>query len=363
MEKIISAEKYNDLMEKSSHYTSDYIRTSSFIINDKGLINYKFKTANKTAYFMVSAENGDLHSIWEILVNISKNKNGIFISADNRFQEIITYQCIDNNVRITIMNNNWYEQSWDFKAQTAKLTQVATSNNEHSITFDEIIDKKDFIYNFYMELPKEWMIKENTKESIQKIDAYLGYIPATDLDLKLHKNLMLGNIDETKTLLEAGANPNAIISEDEYETIYIFDDFIQNFVDQSYSAKVEPLIPDDITDEECDKIENQYISYRKELSKKEHELTKILVDYGAKLTSLFPAIYNSSEGLDNIKFLLDKNMKYDMETLGFIATDEQICGDEKCQKYYAQIEKWFDEYQNTQSYDFKMEDIIIEYLN
>lgn len=368
----IDKNQYLSLLNNSTPEKADFIRVSSVVSLPSLFYNFKLQTKTQCAYFCICSALGDTDQLWAFmeLATIGKDKVLFFESEQEGPISILRIEHIDSGtLRFTLISNKWLEHKWHNKKKTVQVNWTIFPEGGYGVNLDIIINKKDFIYAFYLEL---WNIFSGTdsievepyaaSNKIAQADSeiiknYLGYIPATKLDKELYDAIEKNNKDNIRTLLRKGANLNAIIDEENGKTI--FEEFLNYYCDDIYTREFNKRCPsEDVSDKESDTIEDKMLNFRRNLEKEYWELIRLFISYGARTTCFFPAIYNFCRNNKNIiKYLLDHNCVFDMDTLGFVSTDSQIC--ETNDKFYTQIEKLFFEYLFSCSYKLDNESDII----
>lgn len=367
----IDKEHYLSLLNNSTPEKTDFIRVSSVVALPSIFYNFKLQTKNQCAYFCICSALGDTDQLWAFmeLATIGKDKVLYYESEQEGPVSILRIEHVDSEtLRFTLISNEWLEHKWHNKKETVQVNWTKFPEGGYGINLDIIINKKDFIYAFYLEL---WNIFSGTdsievepytaSNKIAQADSeiiknYLGYLPATKLDKELYDAIKNNNKENIMILLRKGANLNAIIDEEDGDTI--FEEFLNYYCDDTYTREFNKRCPsEDVSDEESDAIEEKMLDFRSNLEKEYLELIKLFISYGARTRSFFPAIYNFGRNIENIKYLLDFNCVFDMDTLGFVSTDSQICETED--KFYTQIEKLFFEYLFSCSYKLDSESDII----
>lgn len=367
----IDKDQYLSLLNNSTPEKADFIRISSIVSLPSIFYNFKLQTKTQCAYFCICSALGDTDQFWAFmeLATIGKDKVLYFESEQEGSVSILRIEHIDSKtLRFTLISNKWLEHKWHNKKETVQVNWTKFPEDEYGVNLDIIINKKDFIYAFYLEL---WNIFSGTdsievepyavSNKIAQADSeiiknYLGYIPATKLDKELYDAIKNNNKDKIITLLRKGANLNAIIGEKDGDTI--FEKFLNYYCDDTYTREFNKRCPsEDASDKEADTIEKEMFDFHINLEKEYLELIKLFISYRARTMCFSPAIYNFGRNIENIKYLLDHNCVFDMDTRGFVSTDSQICETED--KIYTQIDKLFFEYLFSCSYKLDSESDII----
>lgn len=366
----IGKDKFDELISNSTPTKENFIRISSVVSLPSIFYNFKLQTKSKTAYFCICSALGNTDALWKFLELVTLGKYDIlyYESAQEGPNSTLRVERFDDeNIRFTLVSNRWLEHFWNDDKRTVQVNWCKFKEGGYNVNLDIIINKKEFIYAFWLELSNIFngefsvdTIPEAASADIARKDSdiirtYLGYVPATKLDKKLHKAIENNSVETIENLLIKGANPNAIINEDK-DTI--FEDFLQTYCDKVYDEEFHRRCPnEDISDEESDAIEETMVNFREGVENDFFRLVKMFVKYGAKTTSFFPAIYNFNRNEEVITYLLDNNCIFDMETIGWVATDSQTGETED--KYYERMEKLFYKYLFSCSYKLDNEDDLI----
>lgn len=196
---------------------------------------------------------------------------------------------------------------------------------------DIIVNKKDFIYAFYCMILDMFRYfdgadrntftcgetnKEKVRQDCPAVSDFLGYSAATQKDRELLDKLLCyeSSFEDIKTLLESGANPNAVIDKDK-ETV--FENFLEN-------ADYEP---EEDNEEDDDYEEENEIPYTpadgpaNPYQQKYVDLTELLLEYGARPADSYCSVYNRIGHLYFFKLFWDKHFYFD----GYLY--EMICHD------------------------------------
>lgn len=365
----IKKEQYLSLLNNSTPEKTDFIRVSSVVSLPSNFYNFKLQTKNQCAYFCICTALGNTDQLWTFLelVSIGKDKVLYYESEQEGPVSILRIEHIDSEkLRFTLISNKWLEHKWQNKKETVQVTRTEFKSKDYGVNLDIIIRKKDFIYAFYIEM---WNIFEESdyedelcispnkivQADSEIIKKYLGYIPAEKIDKELQEAIENNNKESIINLLKNGANPNAIINEDR-DTI--FENFLGSYGDNIYTKEHNKRCSyKNVSDEESDAIEKDMVDFYNNLKKDYFELTKVFINYEAKTRDFFTAIYNFTRSEKVIRYLLDHNCIFDMNTIGFVFTDSQICETED--KFYSKIDNLFDEYLFSCSYHFDNESDII----
>ena len=322
-----------------------FIRISIADKAEDNIFNFKFQTAEQTAWFSLINAKEPLKNLISFLENLCLGKAEIScLVSTGRFSQKM--KCKEEGgglVRFTITGCNWAEHIWDTEADKVYLIEKKTQDTKTEILLDALINKKELIYAFYCTIMDLDENIEAPKIKTDIIDKYLGYVKCTKKDIELSTKLMnpKTNIEEIRQLLEEGANPNAITDFEDFTTI--FDEFLLDWhykledaeeydncgVEDSWEPAQGPVNEADIA----------YVN-----------LTKLLIQYGAKTISLFSAIYNYIREPYFVRMLLDNNFFFDGNTMCFVSLDEWTLGADPFSKYYKILEELFLEYRFSRSY-------------
>lgn len=351
---LLSRKKFKEQLEKSIPQEENFIRISCLYSLEDLFYNFKFRTQNQEVFMCICPALGDSNDLWEFLEDICSPNfdNTAFLSMQEGPESILLAQKYnDEKIRFTIFNNRWQKHYWDFETKDYVFEWQNTDNGKMQIVLDIILNRKDFVYTFYLDLYDIFYgvdissisytyNKAQTDSDI--IKNYLGYIPATEKDLELKNLFEEGNLTKIEEALQNGANPNAIV-ELEVETgnrEQVLDGVLRcSYVDSHY-----PL------DEIQNLTDEEYTNDIKKIKLLEHnlEIIKLLFKYGAKPTSLFPAVYSyyESEKVNIVKYLLDNGCVYDMETIRAVSSDKSFRDDftPELQRIFNAFYNMFDEY-------------------
>lgn len=361
----IGQERFDKLIKNSQPTEEKFIRVSSIVSLPDIFYNFKLRTKSKTAYFCICSALGNTDKLWNFLELVTLGKYNIlyYESPQEGPNSTLRVEKIDEeNIRFTLVSNKWLEHFWNLEKRTAQVNWANFPNGGYNVNLDIIINKKEFIYAFWLELFEIFngdgyvdTIPEAGSADIARTDSeiirkYLGYVPGKKIDEDLQKAIKNNNKDKIVSLLKTGANPNAIINE--YQQT-IFEDFLQNYCENIYEEEYRKRC----SDEKSDAIEEKMADFRDNLGKDFFDIVKLMVKHGAKTTCLFPAIYNFNRDIEIITYLLDHNCVFDTDTVGFVSTDSQILGIED--KYYKKLKKMFSKYLFSCSYKLDSEADII----
>lgn len=350
----LSREEFKEQLGKSIPQEEKFIRISCLYSTQYLFYNFRFRTQTQDAFMCICPALGDTNELWKFLEDICSSDfdNTSFRSVQEGPESILLAQKYnDEKIRFTILNNRWQKHYWDSETKDYVFEWQKTDNSKMKIVLDVVLNRKDFVYTFYLNLYDIFYgvdissisytyNKAQTDSDI--IKNYLGYIQATEKDLELKKLFEEGNLTKIENALKNGANPNAIV-ELEVETgnkEQVLDEVLRcSYVDAHY-----PLNEiQNLTDEE-------YTNDIKKIKLLEHnfEIIKLLFKYGAKPISLFPAVYSyyESERVNIVKYLLDNGCVYDMETIFAIASDMSFRDDfsPEIKRLFQAYYEMFDEY-------------------
>lgn len=308
-----------DEYKKSIPENVDYFHISSCSDKFNFGLNFKIETKSQIAYFgLVNTSMSDSNKIWQFVESLCEDCNitSFFIDEEGCGPTICTEDIGNGKIRLTIITNIWKEFNFDKELEILK-TKVF-KKHDYRIQFDAIINRKDFIYQMYLELlyafsednyekghgdgVSTWL--KMTTDS-KKIKKYLGYTKAKKLDLKLCRLLgefkapdtrYIGSIEEIEALLNEGANPNAItdtVSFAEDKPLTIFDCAVCQYAsslciyrlgnETEYFRTVNNV-----------KIRNDFFQkHRDEIQDKQTEVINLLAKYGGRtLNSKFYKFFN-----------------------------------------------------------------------
>ncbi len=336
-------------LQKSKPSKEKFIRISSICCFQEEFYNFRLRTASQQAFFHIFPPLGDINNLWVFLENISKGKKfSFFVSEQKDSVALLLAKAVDkDNIRLTLFNYEWYESVWNENKQN--LLHKRHKDLKHHINFDVIINKRDFVYTFYVALreifyrfrniPRDEKIycgngrKEEAQRDSEIVRKYLKYIPAIPLDLKLLKTLKTYDLEKIEKILKIGANPNAIIKAGKDDEQPLIDDFLQKASYFDGNRKVYAVI-------------------------------KLLVGYGAKTLSMYCAVYGNFNLLV-IKYLVKHNCVFDDHTIDDVSTDAWILkqDEENFYKWHEKLENWYSEqlFNVSPIYDTIKELIIPEY--
>ena len=369
-ESDIGKDKFDALVNASIPTKENFIRISSVVSLPSIFYNFKLQTKSKTAYFCIRSALGNTDDLWKFLELVTIGKYNIlyYESPQEGPNSTLRVEKIDNkNIRFTLVSNRWLEHFWNYEKRTVQVNWAKFPKGGYNVNLDIIINKREFIYAFWLELWEifngdgsvdtipEAISADVARKDSEIIRKYLGFVPATQLDKKLHKAIEDNRIETIRNLLMKGANPNAIIGKITNDTI--FEDFLQTYCDNVYTNEFSRRCPkEDISEEESDAIEKTMLGFRDNMENDFFKIVKLMVKYGAKTTCFFPAIYNNNRNKDVITYLLDNNCVFDMATIECVATDSQH---EETPDTYARMEKLYDDYLFSCSYKFDSKSDII----
>lgn len=360
---------FQNALNKSVPIEEKFIRISCVYSLKHLFYNFKFKTPNQEAYTCICTALGNTDNLWKFIEYICSDNfdNTTFLSEQEGPESILLAQKINNEkIRFTIFNDRWMKHYWDEEFEDYKFEAQHTTNYNMEIVLDVILNKKDFIYTFYLELYSIFygsnvesgaFMYDKAQTDSEIIKNYLGYIPATKQDLELENLLKTGDLEKIETALKNGANPNAV-KEIELSTgnkELIIDEALKGaYVDHLYSPHIMGKEVENLSDEEIEEIERKLEPYKEELLLHNFEIIKLLLKYGAKPISLIDAIYcyYSSKKINLVQYLLDNNCEYDDETIGFVCSDYQMEEDftESEKRTFEKYCNLFDEYLFQVSY-------------
>lgn len=330
-----------NLLNESIPKSEKFIRISCVYSLEHLFYNFKFKSSTQEAYTCICTALGNTDALWEFIEDICAPdfENKVFVSEQEGAESILLAQKIDDDkIRFTIINNKWMRHYWDNNKKDYVFEIQYTGNKKMQIVLDIILNRKDFVYTFYLNLYQIFYGSDVASEasSAKKaqtdsdiIKDYLGYTLASEKDYELEKLLEEGYLNKIESALENGANPNAIKNTEKatgnreqiltktLEAVY---------VDCLYSPKVMGEEARKLTDEELDKLELELEPYKCKLLKHNFEIIKLLFQYGARPISIFNAIYAyyDSKEVNIVKYLLDNNSLYDDETIRCVSSDVQF---------------------------------------
>ena len=337
----LSRNAFKNLLNKSIPKEEKFIRISCIYSLENLFYNFKFKTPEQETYTCICTALGNTDDLWEFIEDICADNfdNSAFKSEQEGPESILLAQRVDSEkIRFTIFNDRWMKHYWNNEKKEYVFEARHTDDENLQIVLDVILNRKDFIYTFYLnlyqifygsEVEPEAASAEKAQTDSNIIKEYLGYTPATEKDYELKKLLEEGDLDKIESALKNGANPNAITETEEAtgNREQILTETLQAvYVDRMYSPKVMGEEAQKLTDEELDKLEFELEPYKLELLEHNFEIIKLLFKYGARPISIFSAIYAyyASEKVDIVKYLLDNNCIYDTETIGFVCSDDQF---------------------------------------
>lgn len=342
---IISADlprnKFKKLLNESIPKEEKFIRISCVYSLENLFYNFKFRTPKQKTYMCICTSLGNTDYLWKFVEDICADDfdNTAFKSEQEGAESILLAQKIDNEkIRFTIFNDRWIKHYWDNKKDDYIFEFQHTDNKRMQIVLDVILNRKDFIYTFYINLynifyGSDVMSEASSTEKAQTdsdiIKKYLGYTSATEKDLELKKLLKKGDLNKIESALKNGANPNAITETEEItgNREQILTETLQAiYVDYLYSPKIMGAEASKLSVEEIDKLELELKPYKLKLLEHNFEIIKLLFKYGAKPISIFDAVYAyyDSEKVDVVKYLLDNNCVYDNETINCVSSDDQF---------------------------------------
>lgn len=355
--------KFIELLDKSIPKEEKFIRVSCLYSLEHLFYNFKFKTPEQEAYTCICTAIGNTDDLWQFVEDICADDfdNTAFLSAQEGPESILLAQKIDNEkIRFTIFNDRWMKHYWDKKKVDFAFEAQHTKDKSMQIVLDVILNRKDFIYAFYLDLYQIFYGSDIAPEAASEkkaqtdsdiIKQYLRYTPATPKDFELEETLEKGDLKEIEEALKKGANPNAI-KEVEKETgnrEQILDNTLSAvYVDVNLSPNIMGDAVKDLSEEEIEKIEKDLEPYKIELLQHNFEIIKLLFKYGAKPISIFSAVYSfySSEKIDLVKYLLDNNCVYDRETICAVESDDQFGEDFRPEqkRMFSHYFNMYDEY-------------------
>lgn len=342
---IISADlprnKFKKLLNESIPKEEKFIRISCVYSLENLFYNFKFRTPKQKTYMCICTSLGNTDYLWKFVEDMCADDfdNTAFKSEQEGSESILLAQKIDNEkIRFTIFNDRWIKHYWDNKKDDYIFEFQHTDNERMQIVLDVILNRKDFIYTFYINLYNifygsnvisEASSTEKAQTDSDIIKKYLGYTSATEKDLELKKLLKEGDLNKIESALKNGANPNAITETEEItgNREQILTETLQAiYVDYLYSPKIMGAEASKLSDEEIDKLELELKPYKLKLLEHNFEIIKLLFKYGAKPISIFYAVYAyyDSKKVDVVKYLLDNNCVYDNETINCVSSDDQF---------------------------------------
>jgi len=298
-----------------------------------GYYNFKIETPSQKAYFgMYDSNMCDSNEIWDFLEELCDDDFKItswFIDLEGYGPDIIAEDVGNGNIRLTITNYKWEEFYYDKDLDIVNIEKKTFPDYENHIQLDIIVNKKKFIYHFYLELlyifDKEvykgrlddilLYCYEDRKAKIdsEKIAKYLGFTEANELDRKLYRllggrengmsndDIQYGTPEEIEECLKEGANPNAIIIDDCNDKTPVFnlalDSYYPNrlfyyrlYKETNYDKYKRVSKREEIKE----KFKKEHF---KEIEKIQRDIIDLFLKYGARTYYLFPIASEISENI------------------------------------------------------------------
>lgn len=334
-------------LDNSVPVHEDLIRISCDCCLPEMFYNFRFRTSNQLAYFYLCTALGDINDVWKFLETICNGEKFCFYMSEQEGPfALLIAKCIDDeNIRLTLLNYDWYETEYNHEKRTPEFYRKRHKDKRQHVNFDAILNKKNFVYTFYICLQtifdkddpchgKNKILhsvtsEEEAQRDSETIKKYLGYVLAGKKDLKLYSLLKTFNLKEIEKVLKDGANPNALVHE-----IY-----------SGYYPMLEAF------------FQNMACKYN--VNRKVYAVTKLLVKYGAKTQSIYSAIWGNWNLLV-IKYLIKHNCVFDDHSIGDVSTDAYYIDDPEAEssKWYQRLEAWYDKqlFDVSDSYIDNMED-------
>ena len=354
---------------------ADYIQISAAAKPNMFMYNFKFRTQAQTAYFsLVYAHDSSLNEVWQFLEDICLGKEFVCCAANlETSAQIMAAQTLDKDtIRFTLAGGGQITHEWRQKEHILHLYEKPFPDGKLHITMDIIVNKKDFIYAFYCLLldmfryfdgadKNNFLCGETNKEKVRQdspaVSNFLGYSAATPKDRELLDKLLCyeSSFGYIKALLESGANPNAVIDKDK-ETV--FENFLEN-------ADYEPEYDEEENDDDGE--EKPEIPYTpadgpsNSYQQKYVDLTKLLLEYGAKPADSYCSVYNRIGHLYFFKLFWNKHFYFDTHLYEWISHDGETMRfmDSPAQQsyavYYEQISELLDKYIDFSCFLFENE--------
>lgn len=147
--------KFIELLDKSIPKEEKFIRVSCLYSLEHLFYNFKFKTPEQEAYTCICTAIGNTDDLWQFVEDICADDfdNTAFLSAQEGPESILLAQKIDNEkIRFTIFNDRWMKHYWDKKKVDFAFEAQHTKDKSMQIVLDVILNRKDFIYAFYLDL-------------------------------------------------------------------------------------------------------------------------------------------------------------------------------------------------------------------
>lgn len=341
--------KYTEYKNSAPEIVDNFSITSLSCALSGGYYNFKLQTINQCAYFGIyntCMSNSD--EIWKFLEEICDKDFDMTmweIDLEGYGAKLIAEDLKDENIRLTIINYRWSEFYYDKDLDIVNVdkNKYFDDKKEH-IQLDIIVNKKIFIYHFYIELLYIFdknVYRKNTKDivlynhnnikakiSSKKIAKYLGFTKAKDKDLHLYKllggiqanelmsNVKFGSLDEIRDTLVKGANPNAIVINDTKETHSIFDEIVSQYSKRLFTYKLWKETSYNKLKQFSNivKLENNFAQqHEKEIQDKYFEIIKLLLEFGAKTYITLDCYYGLNFTKPNwyniLELLLKNNCK------------------------------------------------------
>ena len=219
-------EEYKALLQKPAP-KEDFVRILYAVDLDM-FYNFEFVTPHQKGSFYIVPPLGDINALWKFLEDLASGKELVSFSTDYEYQGteglLLAKQTDKDNLRVTIICNAALEivTRDDNSGISRSLHQRRFAPK---VTFDAVLNKRHFIYTFYMALTDIFGVhifydkkplrfcydKEEAKTDSAILKNYFRFRQARPIDKELFNKLLKGTVSETKSLLKQGANPNAIL--------------------------------------------------------------------------------------------------------------------------------------------------------
>lgn len=318
-------------LQKSKPKKEKFIRINSICCLAEGFLNFRLQTASQLTFFHIYSSSGNINELWLFLEDICKGEQFSFFmpEQEDSFALLLAKVIDKDNIRLTLFNQKWYKIIWNENKGNSELHCNRYKDFKQHINFDVIINKRDFVYTFYVALHeifykfrniprKDKIYPRKVKKGIYQrnsdiVRKYLGYIPATDYDLLLLQSLKTYNLENIESILKQGANPNAIIRAGKDDEQPLIDEFLQRASYFDGNRRVYSVI-------------------------------KLLVQYGAKTLSMYCAVFGNLNLLV-IKYLVKHNCVFDDHTIADVATDAWVLKEdgESFYKWHEKLDNWYSE--------------------
>ena len=322
---------YYQEIKESIPVKENFIRINCVCCFPEMFYNFRMRTSMQLGFFHLCTALGDINDVWKFLEDISQGQTfSAYLSEQEGPVSLLIAKSIDEeNIRLTLFNFNWYEEEFNHNSRKTELYFCQHKDNSPHVNFDVILNKKNFIYTFYICL-RTIFDEDNPSHEGEKIThnvtsdepaqrdsdiikTYLGYLQPTKKDLELFEAVKSFDLIKIENCIKDGANPNALIADGE-DNVPMLEAFLE------FAGSEEK------------------ISIRKTFA-----VIKLLIKYGAKTWSIYYAIW----GLGNLKiiqYLVNNNCVFDDYSIGDVSTDAYYMYDPftPSSKWYQKLYHWYD---------------------